>query len=528
MFLGMPLGAMLRRLPLFALVCVLGFMQVVTAFAQTQPPPQPGGIQFRICDHPPTCFASREARQDWARQNNCRFLEDVCEKAPGKGGDWGSGPLGVFQDAYQFGEGLLNGVKDQLGDLWHMITNMGEVLQGIGALAQAFMDDPAGTARKLGELLGQEAVDAMTKATQCGAYDLGKVIGTYVSPALALKLSTRLVRYGGKLDDAVDSMKHEYGCASFAVGTLVLTPRGLVPIERIAAGQEVASRHETSFADKAQPVLHTFNRIAPDYQLLMTEIGTFKVTGEHPLWVQGKGWTEAGKVAVDDVIAGVGGDVLVLGNRVVRQPLTVHNFSVANTPNYFIGLDGLWAHNAECKLDVIREKWKDLTSNERGFRAEWTVAHDLFDRGYTPIGKTEEFVKKNADDAHALYPDWVGKNGIDGIYKDKDGNYVIVESKSYLNGKPDNVEGCVDKLCTVDDGKTRQMSQKWIEDRLASSGLPKADIDAIKAGLKDGSVKRVYAMTDETGIKYYEVVDRETPDDPDGVRNAEVGEEWIP
>lgn len=348
MFLGMPLGAMLRRLPLFALVCVLGFMQVVTAFAQTQPPPQPGGIQFRICDHPPTCFASREARQDWARQNNCRFLEDVCEKAPGKGGGWGEGALGQFGDAIQFGNGLLNGLKDQLGDLWHMVTNLGEVLEGIGALATSFVNDPVGTVAMLGQLLGQEAVDALTKATQCGAYDLGKVIGSYVSPALALKLTKRLVQYGGKLDKAVDSLKPEYGCASFGAGTLVLTPTGMIPIERINRGQEVASRHETSFDDRAQGVVQTFDRIAPSYRLLATDAENYRITDEHPLWVQGKGWTEAKAVVAGDVLAGAKGDVLVVRNDVVSRPLRVFNFGVAGTSNYFVGTAGIWAHNARC------------------------------------------------------------------------------------------------------------------------------------------------------------------------------------
>lgn len=78
--------------------------------------------------------------------------------------------------------------------------------------------------------------------------------------------------------------------------------------------------------------------------------------------VQGKGWTEAGKVIVDGVIAGVRGDVLVLGSRVVRQPLTVHNFNVANTPNYCGGMDGARAHTASCSPDIRTSTWTRVSS----------------------------------------------------------------------------------------------------------------------------------------------------------------------
>jgi hypothetical protein len=42
---------------------------------------------------------------------------------------------------------------------------------------------------------------------------------------------------------------------------------------------------------------------------------------------------------------------LILDNKKVETPLQVYNFSVANTPNYFVGESKIWAHNAKapCK-----------------------------------------------------------------------------------------------------------------------------------------------------------------------------------
>lgn len=124
----------------------------------------------------------------------------------------------------------------------------------------------------------------------------------------------------------------------------------MVPIEQIRAGQQVHSRHDRLFSDAAQTVTQVFARTAPGYRVLSTEFDQFKLTDEHPLWVQGKGWTQAQYITDDDVIAGAHGDALVLGNEPVQQPLLVYNFSVAKTANYFVGEGATWAHNAYCEL----------------------------------------------------------------------------------------------------------------------------------------------------------------------------------
>lgn len=358
------LRQVLVRLLLVWLMCSVLALSTLSAWGQAAGgmSPAPGsGIVWKICDPPPICLESKAAKEKWAKDHQCRFIEDVCEERgkdnqgapPGDKGFWG----GLWQSiksnlvyGYNFVRGIFEGMKGQVADLINLISNPAEVISGLVELGKAFYNDPKGTVQKIGELLGQEAVDALTKATRCGAFDLGKVIGQYVSPAVALKLASRLTRYAGKLGDAVRSIKVDVGCASFALGTLVMTPNGAVPIEQVSVGQLVDSRNDSSFAEKAREVEHIFTRIAPSHRLLRTEAGTLAVTDEHPLWVQGKGWTEAHAIDVDDVIAGQRGDVLVIDNEKVDRPLPVHNFSVAITPSYFVGPDWVWVHNAKCSL----------------------------------------------------------------------------------------------------------------------------------------------------------------------------------
>lgn len=532
MFVSSTLCRLFQRFILVCLMCMMGLMPALQARAQMSLPPgnSSGGIVTKTCQ-PNVCFGSQAAKDQYAKDNKCKFLEDVCSKTkpeddkngakPEDAGFWGglwNDVKGALVYGYEFVKGLFEGLKEQVTDLFHMITNVGEVIDGLVQLGKAFFDDPKGTLKTMAELLGQEAVDTITKATQCGAYDLGKVVGSYVSPAFALKVATKLTKYSGKLAEVAKVLKHDFGCASFAAGTLVMTPAGLMPIEQISADQQVLSRNETTYADQAQAVTHTFGRIAPGYRELTTETGSFKVTGEHPLWVQGKGWTIADQVAVDDVIAGVDGDVLITGNEEVAKPLRVYNFSVAYTESYFVG--GMWVHNAKCSIDMLTRSWSKLSKAEKGFRAEYEIFEELTAKGYEPVGKSFNPKGKSPQDA---FKEWDGQKGIDGIYKDKNGNYVIVESKASGGFKNADPKDCVDKLCLLKGGE-RQLSDTWLLDkRIDEMVSDPVERNIIKeaVGKNQSSVKRIYARTDSNGTAYFEVK-------PNGKKDVKIGSEWKP
>lgn len=535
------------RLLLLWLMLAIGCGPVASAWAQgpvTGPGSGPGsgpggspggGIVWKICDPPPQCFGSKEDKEKWAKDHNCRFIEEVCDQTtpdkdnqgakPEDQGFWGSlwsSVQGGVTYGYEFVKGLYAGLKDQVTDLVKLITNAGDVVQGLIQLGKAFYNDPKATLASLADMLGQEAVDTITKATQCGAYDLGKVIGTYVSPAFALKLAQRLTKYSGKLADASKALKHEYGCASFAAGTMVLTPQGMLPIERIVTGQQVLSRNEHNFADKPQEVTRTLGRLAPTHRVLTTDRGVLRLTDEHPLWVQGKGWTEAAEVKEDDVVAGEHGDSLVQSNRAVAEPLRVYNFSVALTTNYFVGDAGMWVHNAgPCSIELYTKAWDKLSAKEKGFRGERLVFLEMKNKGYTPVGNSFNPTGKSPEEAFAA---WDGQTGIDGLYKDADGNYVIVESKATGGKSNTDPSECVAKLCMMKTGE-RQMSDKWIKDRLDKMVPDPQERQKVLDALNDNKVTKVYAQADgqsETSGIIYNVIDKK------GNTDVVIGDPWTP
>lgn len=256
---------------------------------------------------------------------------------------------GLAADAYEFVRGFWEGLRDQIGDLVAAITDPIETARGIYELAMSFIEDPAGTAHTIGAALGHD----LSQLIECDAFDRGRVLGSYVSPAFMLKLAAKLARFGrAGLRAAADATKRELGCASFAADTSVWTGDRSVPIQSLEPGEWVHARSDRDYLDRSRLVTHAFERSASAYHVLETEASRIAVTEEHPFWVQGRGWTAVRDIEVGAPIATASGDTLVLANRRVDEPLQVFNLTVAEDASYFVGDERVWAHNATCTVRV--------------------------------------------------------------------------------------------------------------------------------------------------------------------------------
>ena len=355
-------------------------------------------------------------------------------------GFWGNLWDGIkdgLTQGYEFVKGFWQGIKNQLGDLLDLVLHPIETAKGLIELGKAFFNDFEGTIKMIGEALGQD----FSTLVHCGAFDRGRIIGEYANPVFMLKLATRLAKFGS-LAKAVQNtlrIQKRLGCASFGAGTEVWTSDGLADIETLQQGQLVMARSDATYVDQPQQITDLLGRTAPNYHVLITEFEQIEVTEEHPLWVQGKGWTAVKEIERGDSIASINGDVLVVHNVRKREPLTVHNFSVANTPNYFVGASGLWSHNASktcglvgdtvgtsgklrTRLARVQGNKRDPNIGKKGFQAHHLIPsslvkefRELFDRlediGFDinnanngwmlPDKKTKEAAQKILDDPNA-------------------------------------------------------------------------------------------------------------------------------
>ena len=150
----------------------------------------------------------------------------------------------------------------------------------------------------------------------------------------------------------------------------------------------------------------------------------------------------------------------------------------------------------------------------RGFYGETMAAMHFEQKGYTPVGATLNTRDiKNRNDFDKAQRKWDGQQGIDGIYRDKDGNYVIVESKATGKLFANDPGGTKGKLTKPQSG--RQLSDDWITgniQKLTKPGkngeppkLSKKEAKEILKQLGNGKLKRVLARTDERGTTFHEV-----------------------
>jgi hypothetical protein len=141
------------------------------------------------------------------------------------------------------------------------------------------------------------------------------------------------------------------GIAScFTAGTPVLTPGGPVPIESIRPGDTVLSTDPDTMERAPKPVVEAYVREASVLVHVSAGGCTLETTLDHPFWVQGEGFVEAGLLKQGDVLLdalGAPAPVESATHEQLATPVAVYNFQVADYHTYHVGEIGILVHNAD-------------------------------------------------------------------------------------------------------------------------------------------------------------------------------------
>ncbi|WP_394831366.1 hypothetical protein LVJ94_33135 [Pendulispora rubella] len=149
------------------------------------------------------------------------------------------------------------------------------------------------------------------------------------------------------------------GC--FTAGTLVATCDGSTqPIETIRAGDSVLSWNEATGQAECRDVLRSWVRASNalvDVAVADSDgpNDVIHATADHPFWVEEKGWTAAGDLAVGDHIRVHDGASVVGLREAPRKSASalVYNFAVEANHSYFVGPMHVLVHNSNpCELAV--------------------------------------------------------------------------------------------------------------------------------------------------------------------------------
>jgi hypothetical protein len=135
-------------------------------------------------------------------------------------------------------------------------------------------------------------------------------------------------------------------------------------------GDIVKSRDPLTGKDESEPVIQLQNHTAPQVvEVHLSDGERITCTPQHPFFVQGKGFEEAGKLSTGDelsegdepigtaakpALSTVKVDSIVWDAKATTPSTAtiVYNFEVANAHTYFVGKEagGVWVHN-NCGLE---------------------------------------------------------------------------------------------------------------------------------------------------------------------------------
>ncbi|MDB5290087.1 MAG: repeat protein, partial [Phycisphaerales bacterium] len=163
----------------------------------------------------------------------------------------------------------------------------------------------------------------------------------------------RVIAEGSDIEKLAEGLKATKMC--FVAGTPVHTERGLRPIEQVRAGDLVLSRDEKTGEQSYKPVVETF--VTQPTRLYHVRFATgasaettLTCTGQHPFYVNGRGFVAAQELAPgDELVLAEGGVARVAcitpEDALEGKPFTTYNFEVADFHTYFVGQAGVWVHN---------------------------------------------------------------------------------------------------------------------------------------------------------------------------------------
>lgn len=249
----------------------------------------------------------------------------------------------------------------------------------------------------------------------------------------------------------------------FIAGTYVLALDGFKRIEDIVVGDKIMAADPDTFEIKEKTVLETYVRQVDKLVHITINGEEIVTTDNHPFYVQGRGFINAGSLLVGDKLVSVNGEDLIVEDyyiKLTEEPVSVYNFQVENFHTYFVGDCAVWVHNAECTpkeyIDSVESGETELkTTKQKGNYGEMKMDQYYEGQGYERVSL--DSIESLDDPIH---------HGIDGVYHKTDGDppFIVAESK-YGTSQLSN---------TKSSGK--QMSDRWIEDRLeAAVGKDMAD-----------------------------------------------------
>ena len=209
---------------------------------------------------------------------------------------------------------------------------------GLGSFGVSFNIQGALTAVSL----GSSAYDLFMVAT--GQQELtASDVGMHLLLGGAGKLVGKL---GQRYADSLLKFVKGLGCNSFAADTLITTEAGLLEIQHIEIGDMVLTLNEETGMHEYRKVVHLISstELKETLFLELSNGAVIESTPGHMIFVDGQ-WIAAEDIEAGQRLYSLGEQVIVARTIASETKVKVYNLTVDGNHNYFVGEDGVLAHN---------------------------------------------------------------------------------------------------------------------------------------------------------------------------------------
>ena len=170
-------------------------------------------------------------------------------------------------------------------------------------------------------------------------------VGVGVGAASIAGSARKLSSYGSMGSQKATTVC-EWGC--FVAGTPVKTEDGQKNIEDIKAGDLVYAKNTETGEEGYKEVVRVFIKNVNKLVHLQIDETKIDTTTNHPFWVVGYGFKEAGELQAGEKVLTATGEIKTITSIVVEEletPVTVYNFEVQDWHTYYVSELEVLVHN---------------------------------------------------------------------------------------------------------------------------------------------------------------------------------------
>lgn len=120
-------------------------------------------------------------------------------------------------------------------------------------------------------------------------------------------------------------------------------------------GYKVSGKSDETGEVAYKEVVGLFQKQADEIYYVHIGDEIIEVTGEHPFWLDGRGWTYVKDLKVGDLLLSSDGTKLAI-DKIEKESreATVYNFEVEDYHSYFVSNLGIWVHNCDINLSPLK------------------------------------------------------------------------------------------------------------------------------------------------------------------------------